>query len=67
MPTALATQINLQREIASRMQARRSERLGSRSGARGRRIEDLARYGGGLTGRELVEMAQAARLGQSDD
>ena len=61
MPTALATKVNLQREAASRTQTRRSELVSYRSGVRGRRIEDLARYGGGLTGRELIEMAKAAR------
>jgi hypothetical protein len=61
MPTALATKANLQREVASRTQKRRSELVSFRSGARGRKVEDLARYGGGLTGRELVEMAKAAR------
>ena len=61
MPTALATKVNLQREAASRTQTRRSELVSYRSAARGRRVEDLARYGGGLAGHELVEMAKAAR------
>ena len=61
MPTALATKVNLQREAASRGLTRRSELANCRSGVRGRKIEDLARYGGGLTGRELIEMAKAAR------
>ena len=67
MPTALATKLNLQRETASRTQTRRSELVGYRSSARGRRVEDLARYGGGLTGRELVEMARTARVQSSND
>jgi hypothetical protein len=61
MPTALATKVNLQRETASRTQARRSDLMGYRSSVRGRSVEDLARYGGGLTGRELIEMAKMAR------
>jgi hypothetical protein len=67
MPTALATKINLQRETASRTQTRRSALVGYRSCARGRRVEDLARYGGGLTGRELVEMARTARVQSLND
>ena len=62
MPTALATKANLQREAAFRAQTHRSELVSYRSVTRGRRVEDLARYGGGLTGRELVEMARASRV-----
>jgi len=63
MPTALATKINLQRQQARpSAQTQRSDTAAFRSGARGRRIEDLARYGGGLTGRELIEMARAVRV-----
>jgi len=61
MPTALATKANLQREATTRTQKSRSKLVSFKSGARGRKVEDLARYGGGLTGRELIEIAKAAR------
>ncbi len=61
MPVALATKVNQQREVAARTQVQRSV-ASYRAGARGRRVEDLARYGGGLTGRELIEIARAIRL-----
>jgi|1185.fasta_scaffold980197_2 hypothetical protein len=66
MTTTLATKVESQRvwqpQGAPRMQAHRNEALSYRAGARGRRVEDLARYGGGLTGRELIEMARAVRV-----
>ena len=65
MPATLATKVQPQQvwrtQGAPRMQAHRSEALSYRPGAQGRRVEDLARYGGGLTGRELIEMARAVR------
>ena len=65
MPATLATKVQPQHvwraQGAPRMQAHRSEALSDRPGAPGRRVEDLARYGGSLTGRELIEIAQAVR------
>ncbi|GEP07029.1 hypothetical protein MOX02_50670 [Methylobacterium oxalidis] len=62
MPTALAAKANLQRQQARLLdRAQRSDIPRYRPSARGRKVEDLARYGGGLAGHELVEMAQAAR------